>query len=92
MTDDRAEFQTKPTMHGHQGLAGHLWGYLAIAQDEMREDREYRFARGALKTPDSDPTQTDAHVMGFPGEMGKFYTSEDMSDVDNPHALIYLHS
>jgi ParB-like chromosome segregation protein Spo0J len=50
-------------MRGHQGIAGHLWAHLAIAQDEMREDREYRFARGALKTPDSDPTQTDAHVM-----------------------------
>ena len=30
--------------------------------------------------------------VGFPGEMEKFYTSEDMSDVDNPRALIYLHS
>jgi hypothetical protein len=29
----------------------------------MRQDREDRFARGALKTPESDPTQTDTHVM-----------------------------
>jgi hypothetical protein len=37
--------------------------HLARAPDDIREDREYRFARGALKTPDRDPTQTDAHVM-----------------------------
>jgi hypothetical protein len=29
---------------------------------------------------------------GFPGEMEKFCTPEDMSDVDNPHARIYLYS
>jgi len=29
----------------------------------MREDREHRFARGALDTPESDPTQTDTNVM-----------------------------
>ena len=29
----------------------------------MREDREYRFARGALQTPESDPTQPDTPVM-----------------------------
>jgi len=27
------------------------------------EDREHRFTRGALETPDGDPTQADAHVM-----------------------------
>jgi hypothetical protein len=31
-------------------------------------------------------------VEGFPGEMEKFCTPVDKSDVDNPHALIYLHS
>jgi len=30
--------------------------------------------------------------LGFPGEMEKFCTPEGMNDVDNPHALIYLHS
>jgi hypothetical protein len=32
-----------------------------------------------------------AHL-GFPGEMEKFCTPEEMSDVDAPHALICLHS
>ena len=29
----------------------------------MRQDREHRFARGALDTPDGDSTQADTHVM-----------------------------
>ena len=33
------------------------------AQDEVREDREHRATRGALETPDGDPTQTDPDVM-----------------------------
>src|SRR6266446_5279844 len=37
--------------------------HLAIAQDEMRQDREYRATRRTLETPDSDPTQTDPDVM-----------------------------
>jgi hypothetical protein len=31
-------------------------------------------------------------LLGFPGEMEKFCTQEDMSDVENPHALIYPHA
>jgi hypothetical protein len=30
--------------------------------------------------------------LGFPGEMEKFCTPADMSDVDNPHTLMYLYS
>jgi hypothetical protein len=29
----------------------------------VREDREHRFAHGALETPDGDPTQPDTDVM-----------------------------
>ena len=29
-------------MRGQQGIAGHLGAHLAIAQDEVREDREHR--------------------------------------------------
>ena len=50
-------------MGGQQGIAGHLRSHLAIAQDEVREDREHRFARRALETPDGEPTQTDTDIM-----------------------------
>ena len=63
VADDCTPFQTEPPVRGQQGIASHLRSHLAIAQDEMREDREHRFARGALDTPDSDPTQTDTNVM-----------------------------
>ena len=50
-------------MGGQHGVAGHLRLHLAIGQDEMREDREHRVARGALETPNGDPTKPDPHVM-----------------------------
>ena len=50
-------------MRGQQGITGHLRSHLAIAQDEVREDREHRFARRALDTPDGDPTQPDTDIM-----------------------------
>ena len=51
-------------MGGQQGIASHLRSHLAIAQDEVRQDREHGFARRALDTPDGDPTQADTDVMG----------------------------
>ena len=51
-------------MRGQQGIAGHLRAHLAIAQDEVRQDGEHRFARRALDTPDGDPTQPDTDIMG----------------------------
>jgi hypothetical protein len=50
-------------MCGQQGIVGHFWSHLAIAQDEMRQDREYRFARGALETPNGDSTEPETEVM-----------------------------
>src|SRR5712691_10626099 len=50
-------------MGGQQGIASHLRSHLAIAQDKVGEDREHRTTRGALETPDGDPTQTDPDVM-----------------------------
>ena len=50
-------------MGGQQGITGHLRSHLAVAQDEMREDREHRFARRALDTPDGEPTQPDTGIM-----------------------------
>ena len=64
MVEDRAQLQTEAAMGGQQGIAGHLRAHLAIAQDEVREDREHRSARGALETPDGEPTQTDTDIMG----------------------------
>ena len=37
--------------------------YGAIAQDEVREDREHGATRRALETPDDDATQTDPDIM-----------------------------
>ena len=63
MVEHRTQLQTQSAMRRQQGIAGHLRAHLAIAQDEMREDREHRFARRTLDTPDGDPTQTDTDVM-----------------------------
>ena len=34
----------------------------------MRQDREHRFARRTLETPDGEPTQTDPDVMRVAGQ------------------------
>ena len=41
---------------------------LAVAQDEVREHREHRFARGALDTPDGETTQPDTGIVGVAGQ------------------------
>jgi hypothetical protein len=38
--------------------------HLTVPQDEVRQDREHGFARGALDTPDGETTQPDAGIMG----------------------------
>jgi hypothetical protein len=50
-------------MGRQQGITGHLRAHLAVAQDEVRQDGEHRFARGALYPPDDDPAQPDARIM-----------------------------
>src|SRR5262249_19166449 len=50
-------------MGGHQGVAGHLWSHLAIAQDEVGEDGKHRATPGALDPPDGDPTEPDTEVV-----------------------------
>src|SRR4029453_18653872 len=64
MMDHRTELQTEAPMGGQQGIAGHFGAHLAIAHDEMWQDRENRAARGALDPPDGDPAQTDPYIMG----------------------------
>jgi hypothetical protein len=63
MTDHRAQLQTETTVGSQQGITSHLRSHLTIAQDEVREDCKHRATRGALETPDGDPTQADTDVM-----------------------------
>ena len=58
-----AVIEAQSAMGRQQGIACDLRAHLAVAQDEMRQDREYGFAGRALDAPDGDPTQTDAHIM-----------------------------
>jgi hypothetical protein len=53
-------------MRGQQGVAGHLWSHLAIAEDAVGQHREHHFARRALYPPDGHPTQTDTDIMRMP--------------------------
>src|SRR5882724_3219938 len=68
MADNRTQFQTEAPVCGQESIASDLRSHLAIAQDEMRQDREHRFARRALDTPDGETTQPDADIMGVPGQ------------------------
>ena len=52
-------------MGGQEGIARDLGSYLAIAQDEVRQDGEHGFARRTLDPPDGHPTQADTDVMGM---------------------------
>jgi hypothetical protein len=52
-------------MGGQQGIASDLWSHLTVAQDEVRQDGEDRFARGALETPDRETAQADPGIMGM---------------------------
>ena len=51
-------------MGRQQGIAGHSWPHLAIAENEVGEDREHGFAPRTLEPPDGDCAQADTHVMG----------------------------
>src|SRR4030095_3449499 len=68
MPEDRTPLQTEPPMGGQQGVAGHLWSHLAIAQDEVRQDGEHRATPGALDPPDGDPTEPDTEVVRMAGQ------------------------
>src|ERR1700751_1157172 len=64
MLDDRAKFQTEPTIRRQQRVTGHLRTHLAITQDEVRQHGEHRFAPRTLDAPDGETTQADARIMG----------------------------
>src|SRR2546428_8098389 len=63
MVDARAQFQTQATVRGQQRITSDLRSHLAVSQDEVRQDGEHRFARGALDTPNGETTQPDPEVM-----------------------------
>ena len=50
-------------MGGNQGIAGHGWLHRSVAQDEVRQDGEYRLAGGALDAPEGKTAQADSGVM-----------------------------
>jgi len=62
--DHCTELQAQAAMGGQEGIASNFGAHLAIAQDEMWQDRENRSARGALDPPDGDPAQPDPYIMG----------------------------
>ncbi len=64
MKEHGAQLQTQPPVRRQQRMAGDLWTHLAIAQDEVRQDREHRATRGALETPDGEMPQPDTDIMG----------------------------
>jgi hypothetical protein len=55
-------------MRRQSSIAGHLRAHLALAQDEVRQDRAHRFARRARDTPESEPTQADTDIRGVAGQ------------------------
>jgi len=55
-------------MGRQQGIAGHLWSHRAVPQDEVGQDREYRFAPRTLDTPDGETAQPDPDVMRVTGQ------------------------
>ena len=62
-------------MGGQQGITSHFWSHRAVTQDEMRQDGEYRFARGTLDTPDGETTQADTGIMGVAGQTPALVTA-----------------
>jgi hypothetical protein len=59
-------FQAEPSMGREEDMTGYLRGHRAIAQDDVREDREHRSARRALKPPDGDAPE-DGGACRVPG-------------------------
>jgi len=55
-------------VRGQQGIAGRFWSHLALAPDEVGEDREHRATRRALDTPDGDPSQPETDIMRVAGQ------------------------
>lgn len=77
MAADRTALYTEAAVGGQQDIAGDLGSHLAVAQDEVWQDREYGLARGALDPPDHEPTQPDTGIVrvarqAVPGVAARF--------------------
>ena len=68
VTNGRTPFETEATVGSEQGLARHIGTHAAIAQDEVRQDRKDRLARGALNAPDGEPAQSNPSIMRVSGQ------------------------
>src|SRR4030095_14810967 len=68
MPNPRTQLQTQPAMRRQEDIAGHLGSHRAIAEDEMRQDRKDRLARGALYAPDGEPAQSHPSILGVSGQ------------------------
>src|SRR5439155_11806264 len=68
MPNHRTQLQTQPALRRQEDIAGHLGSHRAIAEDEMRQDRKDRLARGALYAPDGEPAQSNPSIMGVSGQ------------------------
>lgn len=64
----RTPLQTETAMSGQQGIAGRLGVHRAVAQDEVRQDGEYRLTPRALNAPDRETTEPNADIMGVAGQ------------------------
>lgn len=62
--DDRAPLPTAAAVSGPPRLAGARRAHRAVTPDEGRQDRDYRWARRPLDTPDGEPTQPDTDIRG----------------------------
>src|SRR6266849_3676970 len=68
MVEDRAQLQTEAAVGGQQRIPSHFRSYLAVTQDEMRQDGEHGFARRTLDTPDGETTQAETSIVGVAGQ------------------------
>src|SRR5215813_5940397 len=57
-----------PPCVANKAIAGHLRWHGAIAQDEVRQDREHCFTCGALDPPDGETPQPDTGIVGVAGQ------------------------
>jgi hypothetical protein len=64
MANSGTPFQTQATVRGQQGIPGRVGSHLSVAQDEVGQDGEDGFARGALNAPDGEAAQAQPGIMG----------------------------
>src|SRR5215831_8110872 len=81
MAHDSAQLSTEAPMGSQERITGNLRAHAAIAQDKVRQDREDRFTRRTLESPDGEPTQPDTHIMGVAGQAPAATTARVMGEL-----------